>query len=569
MRTSPEPTPAQFSTQYASLEEVRGAHPKRRHPVIAAEFTIGRGEECTLRVPDERASRRHALIRRKPIGYELRDLDSRNGTLLNEHPLTEPTRLQPGDMIQIGSHVFCFQDPRRAPVQEPAQEVEPPTKAPPPPRPVAPANDGPSLRIGTSLANPSPSAEDKPDPRLRTVLSLLTQLANCEEENALLHAVLDGLFQLFPQLTHAVAAIRDEGTNALEVRCARNATGFEPILKKVLEVDPKSLQGPAHGGLTRDVVRVSFEDIHSVADETPMVQARIPLIDSKKNLLGMLQLETPSDGKLSRGELELLSSLAPNLANAWRTCRNLERVRALEQETRERDDLKRLLASFAPKRAPDVAGYDLHLHEATVTIDGGFFEILHRKGERLLTMMGRVHGTGLVATTLAARLGSEVRHVFTRCAEPASGMTLMNRLACDGSKVMTSLLVLDLDLRTHELRIVNAGHTAPWLKRNAEVAVLQHGDAAPPLGRDASHTFQAHSWILSPEDVIVVFDESLPAVTNADGRTVGTEGLRLALSVARGSAGEIAGALLGAVRAFSGGTSVGHGPGPLFVRRVS
>jgi pSer/pThr/pTyr-binding forkhead associated (FHA) protein len=73
-----------------------------RHP-IDRKMVIGR-ESTDIAVDDLEASRRHATIR--PLddgGLELYDLDSANGTFVNEVRVGhQPLRLEPGDVIRVG-----------------------------------------------------------------------------------------------------------------------------------------------------------------------------------------------------------------------------------------------------------------------------------------------------------------------------------------------------------------------------------------------------------------------------------------------------------------------------------
>ena len=62
---------------------------------------IGRDPGCDIMIPDRQVSRRHAQLRQVEGGFELGDLGSKNGTHVNRAPLTEPMRLQDGDLIQV------------------------------------------------------------------------------------------------------------------------------------------------------------------------------------------------------------------------------------------------------------------------------------------------------------------------------------------------------------------------------------------------------------------------------------------------------------------------------------
>jgi signal transduction histidine kinase/CheY-like chemotaxis protein len=92
-----------------------------RSYAVEGKLTIGRSPSADVWIPDESISREHATITRGPDGtYTLRDLDSRNGTLVNG-VLVEKHVLNFGDKITIGSSTimgFNLSDPMAAQLQQ-------------------------------------------------------------------------------------------------------------------------------------------------------------------------------------------------------------------------------------------------------------------------------------------------------------------------------------------------------------------------------------------------------------------------------------------------------------------
>jgi len=64
--------------------------------------TLGRGTEADIQVVDDKVSRIHCGIRFWDDAYYLKDLHSRNGTVLNGEPLQDVQQIKPGDVIRIG-----------------------------------------------------------------------------------------------------------------------------------------------------------------------------------------------------------------------------------------------------------------------------------------------------------------------------------------------------------------------------------------------------------------------------------------------------------------------------------
>jgi predicted component of type VI protein secretion system len=73
--------------------------------------TLGRNPSCQIVLDSSFASRRHAQIIRRDELYWLRDLGSKNGTLLDNEPVTEEAPLADGAEIRIGEAIFRFVDP--------------------------------------------------------------------------------------------------------------------------------------------------------------------------------------------------------------------------------------------------------------------------------------------------------------------------------------------------------------------------------------------------------------------------------------------------------------------------
>jgi FHA domain/Domain of unknown function (DUF1707) len=78
-------------------------------PGSGTSFTIGRTQDCDLRIADLSVSRRHAQLERSEDGWLLSDLGSHNGTRVNGWLVREPVSVRPGDVLQFGSAVFVIQ----------------------------------------------------------------------------------------------------------------------------------------------------------------------------------------------------------------------------------------------------------------------------------------------------------------------------------------------------------------------------------------------------------------------------------------------------------------------------
>ncbi len=81
---------------------------RREFPLEQGANTIGRKDDCTIRIPLSVVSRRHCEVVVEKNSVAIRDLGAANGTFLNNRRVTEED-LEAGDQIVIGPVVFTVQ----------------------------------------------------------------------------------------------------------------------------------------------------------------------------------------------------------------------------------------------------------------------------------------------------------------------------------------------------------------------------------------------------------------------------------------------------------------------------
>jgi hypothetical protein len=75
----------------------------------ADRVTLGRLAISDVAIPDSKASRAHARIFRSGTAFTIADLESRNGTLVNDRRVSR-VRLHDGDRITIGTTEILFRE---------------------------------------------------------------------------------------------------------------------------------------------------------------------------------------------------------------------------------------------------------------------------------------------------------------------------------------------------------------------------------------------------------------------------------------------------------------------------
>lgn len=103
-----------------------------REILLVGNIVIGRDPSCHVSEPDPLLSRRHAEIIVNVHGVSVRDLNSRNGILVNGEKTREQVLL-PGDVVQLGHVQIRFVEDRARAADGMARgKAEPRRQAPPP-----------------------------------------------------------------------------------------------------------------------------------------------------------------------------------------------------------------------------------------------------------------------------------------------------------------------------------------------------------------------------------------------------------------------------------------------------
>ncbi len=97
-------------------------------PIPSAEFHIGRDPQCHLRPTNPVISKRHCILLVRGEQFFVRDLQSTNGTYVNEDRVQGERELIEGDLLKIGPLHFTVKLQHSASVDR--QTPLPPSKAP-------------------------------------------------------------------------------------------------------------------------------------------------------------------------------------------------------------------------------------------------------------------------------------------------------------------------------------------------------------------------------------------------------------------------------------------------------
>lgn len=108
-KAAPKPAAAP-SAGWALLAQQSGMNNKRWP--IKGTMTIGRAADCDISIAYDRMSRKHAELKEAGGNLSVRDLDSSNGTFVNDLQIKQETRLKAGDKVRFDMLAFVVDGPQ-------------------------------------------------------------------------------------------------------------------------------------------------------------------------------------------------------------------------------------------------------------------------------------------------------------------------------------------------------------------------------------------------------------------------------------------------------------------------
>jgi pSer/pThr/pTyr-binding forkhead associated (FHA) protein len=110
--TAPQPQPQPQPSNDAGPAQFRQviitSGPKRGTEIelTGKPLLIGRSPDADLRIQDDYTSTRHARLLRWNDAWMVQDLDSTNGTYVNDERVSQPVEIRRGTVVRIGTTTF-------------------------------------------------------------------------------------------------------------------------------------------------------------------------------------------------------------------------------------------------------------------------------------------------------------------------------------------------------------------------------------------------------------------------------------------------------------------------------
>jgi serine phosphatase RsbU (regulator of sigma subunit) len=520
----------------AFLHLVKGAVPGTRFELESDRAVIGRSAECEVPLDVPAVSRRHAAILRDHGRFFVEDLQSRNGTFVNDQKVVDRTPLRDGDHLVICDQEFRFHSGHGPAILDPidslaatdiAELIDDSTE-------VNRASVMATFDVSGGSASWRLSA--KPEVKLAALLEISNNLGKTLSVQEILPKILDSLFKIFVQADRGFVVMRPKADGPLvpvAVKSRRPGDDERMRLSRtIIEEAMKSRKAMLSADAASDE---RFGMAQSIADFSIRSMICAPMIGGDGQPLGVIQIDTLNQrARFTDEDLEVLAGVASQAAVALDNATMHEQVVAQRALQRDLELARRMQRTLLPSKPPQVPGYFFFdYYQAARQVGGDYYDYVPLPGGRFAVIVGDVAGKGVPAALMMARLSADVRFSLASEEDPAKAIQQINEGFAhhDWQDRFVTMIAAVVNPRTNELTIVNAGHMAPLLRRSGgSVGEIGEEAAGLPLGVAEGYEYQSQTQPLEPGDMVTIFTDGFSEAMNGERELYGLDRLKNQIS---------------------------------------
>ncbi len=515
-----------------------GPQAGRRYELNRAESVLGRHPDCDVVIDVGAVSRYHCKVVSEGDRYLVEDLNSRNGTFLNEQLIDRRTLLEPGTLIRVCDVTFTFHD---------AEKLIPSSSSDDSSFRAVMVDDESSDTGGSTIMSKldvrssvnGPLIAATAEAKLNALIEITQSLGQTLSLDTVLPQALESLFRIFVQADRGFIGMLDESGN-LVPRWTKLRREDKDDTIRVSKTIAKQVMDKKEAILSADAASdARFEMSQSIADFRIRSMMCAPLIDSERNPFGILQIDTLDQRQRFREEdLELLVSMASQASLAINNAKRHEDSLKQREIARDLQLAREVQQAFLPQTAPDFPAYSFFsYYRAANQIGGDYYDYVPLPDGRLAVIVADVVGHGVAAAMLMAKLSADARFCLASTPQPSKAITQLNARLCQlNINRFVTLVMVVIDPKTHEATIVNAGHMAP-LYRHADGSLDEPGQqqAGIPLGIIDGNEYQQVTIKLQSGDLLTLYTDGINEAANEARQQYSVERLAAHVRASDGS----------------------------------
>ena len=483
---------------------------------------VGRHPDCEIQLDSNMVSRFHARVSADGDLFQIEDLGSGNGTFVNGKRIEGALVLKNGDRIKLGPLLLRFEE--SAPLKSsPGRRTESMAVGDGSSFMLDMSGDDGSTIMGSADAKGFGLLDVRPEVKLKGVLEISRSLAGTIDLETLLPRMLDTLFEIFPQADRGSILLKDLESDRLIPAAQKHRQGgrdetvrmSRTILEKVLAEKTAILSADAANDERFD----ASESISSLVIRSMMC---VPMLDLQGNPSGVINLDTQNAlRKFTQEDLDLLLAVAGQAALTYESARLLTSHLQKQKQDSEMNVAMGVQHALLPDVLPTVPGYEFFAsYDSAQAVGGDYYDCFMLGEDKVCISFGDVAGKGVPGALIMSRMSSVVQSTMSFTHDVGEAVASINKQMChkmvEGRFVTYVLAVLDLN--THEITLVNAGHMSPLIRKgDGSIDEFDENLIGVPVGIMEEYPYEIATRTIEPGEMIVLITDGVDEAMDPDG----------------------------------------------------
>ena len=497
--------------------------------------TIGRDSGNDVVLENRKVSRNHAMISLQGTKFIIKDLDSSNGTYVNNTPVTEHS-LENGDIIRICTIQIRFtREDGDAPAAE--QHVTEQVTMVPAEGPVASGEFNPRPIVGgtTFFDMDFSRATFESMKRSYQSLAVLCRLSNAInsifEERKLFERICDFIAEAI-RCERIIVMLKNPSGNELEPqiirKIAKGTKVFAPItisrsiIERVMSGNVSLLCHDA----TAEPAFADSDSVHIYGIKSAMC---VP-IQIKGVPEGILYADVlSSPGQFDEEDLKLFTAIADQTAMTIENMRLHKGVQEQEKIKRELAIAREIQEVLLPREFPRINGYDCAFKTvAAEEIGGDYYDCFRLDDNHLGIVIADVSGKGIPGAIVMAMFRSTLHEKAAQGTSPATILRKVNNTIIGDIKqdMFISAIFGILDIGEKTVSFSRAGHLPllHYVNERREFEFLKPNGIVLGISEWTPATdIEEQTVTLGPGDILVFYTDGVEEAFNARNEEFGRE----------------------------------------------
>jgi len=501
--------------------------------VSNGDTVVGRHPDCDIQLRSDTVSRHHAKISGDEAQYYVEDLGSGNGTFVNGQKIDGRTAISNQDRVKFGPLLLRFEC-------EAAQQS-------------SGVGQSPSSGIFDSSIQFSAEGDDdqatimgnigasggfgmltvEPEQKLKAVIEITRALTGETDMDAMLPKILDTLFEVFPQADRACMLLKDQDKGGEMIpRAFKHRREDEDATVKLSRTILNKVLTDKTGVLSADATNDSqFEASESISNLAIRSMMCVPMLDKTGEPIGVLNIDTQNPlSQFRQEDLEILMTVAGQASLTYDNARLMKSWLEKQKQDGEMAIAMNVQRALLPESLPTEDGYSFFASYDTAQAVGGDYYDAFRLGDDLICLsFGDVAGKGVPGALIMSRIASCVQNVMPFIHDPEQAIVKINDHMCANmveGRFVTYLLIV-LDIRNHKMRMVNAGHMSPIIRKpDGSIEEFDDEMTGLPVGVMEGYPYDVIERDVNPGEMFVLFTDGVDEAMNPDGELYTLERMR-------------------------------------------